>query len=679
KTPEYFYPIEDREYNKSDKEAHLQLTINLYRKEKWGLMYKAMKLFSQKYGATSDVDLLEYLKANAVLRENMGKNDPAPVKMAINMFRNILERSDNYDLRKGVVKYLVSFYLAQKSYVDVLQMAKEFYGLSKENFDTEESVYAAEVILYSLACIDQVKKIQEFMDDKSIQKLIPKQISLAYQTYVLLKVGNTQEVIKIFQENQKALVDPIHPAILYNVAESYFREANFEAAIKIYDSFLVKYAHFTEASQARIRLALSYEFLEKNYEDTLNLYKHAINRAQDISANYEARIRYVALGSVRKRELNAADRELRVFLEEDKGQKVNYNNNLMKLLWLVRLRTYIVDQQFEDALSYLEAIPVDTLNPTERRVFEADGAEIIYGVLVQSYQKSDFSKIVKVWEVYKDKYLDKVANDPFLNFVVGRAYLKLGLYQGFDRMYASLTKMASGPTKNFPFWVERKIYLGSSEALMELAIIKDLKLGNTDLVDKNLSALEKIGSQKKKINFYKGIIAYQKKNYTDCAKYLETYLATDVEKGDHDVADLADLFNAYADSLYQLAQIDKFKKVVKAIDSDTVKFSENYPIMQLVKERMLYLYIEIIAAEKNVEEGQMTLLPEIAGFLERYPKSQYFGRIKYLQAVSLMANRKEAEGKDILDKLVGDPTVSDYIKGLARSELSMLKIKDRTF
>jgi hypothetical protein len=67
KTPDFFYKIKDRNFEKSKKEAHLQLTINLYRKKKYGLMNKSMKLFNNKYDDSSALEIHDYLKANAIL------------------------------------------------------------------------------------------------------------------------------------------------------------------------------------------------------------------------------------------------------------------------------------------------------------------------------------------------------------------------------------------------------------------------------------------------------------------------------------------------------------------------------------------------------------------------------------------------------------------------------------
>ena len=114
KTPEFFYPIKNRDYDKSEKEAHLQLNINLYRKKKYGLMYKSIKLFSKKFGYEDSFDINEYLKANAILRDNFKKGNTEPVKTAISMFHNVAAKSDNYDLRKGIYKYLISYYMNKK-------------------------------------------------------------------------------------------------------------------------------------------------------------------------------------------------------------------------------------------------------------------------------------------------------------------------------------------------------------------------------------------------------------------------------------------------------------------------------------------------------------------------------------------------------------------------------------
>ena len=83
--------------------------------------------------------------------------------MAINMLSSIGSRTKNYDLQKAIYKYLLVYYQQNGDFVEGLTVAKRLYVSSKENFDYEESSYAAESILYNLAGLNQVEKIGEVM------------------------------------------------------------------------------------------------------------------------------------------------------------------------------------------------------------------------------------------------------------------------------------------------------------------------------------------------------------------------------------------------------------------------------------------------------------------------------------------------------------------------------------
>src|SRR5690606_34952439 len=129
--------------------------------------------------------------------------------------------------------------------------------------------------------------------------------------------------------------------------------------------------------------------------------------------------------------------ETEVFLEQSPDETKALTQDLKKLLWLVRLRLFITQKNYDKALTYLTSIPLDSLKPLERRVFEGDGAEVIYGLIQEAYLQEDYSKVVKIWEVYKDKYESKVAKNLYMNFVVCDAFVKLGLFKSYDRALAS--------------------------------------------------------------------------------------------------------------------------------------------------------------------------------------------------------------------------------------------------
>ncbi len=677
KTPEYFYPVRDRSYEKNEKEAHLQLSINLFRKKKWGLMYKSIKLFEKKYGDEEYADINDYLRANAILKNNFVEGKLGPQKMALNMLANIAERTTEYDLKKGIYKYLIAFLTQHEDHVKTLDLAKKYYVITKDQFDIEEAEYAAEVMLHSLAKLRQIDVLKKLLEDKTIIKMLPKQMRLAYEGFTNLRLNRVNDVIALFENNRKSLAKPIHESILFNTAEAYFRNGDFTKAILLFDQYLAEYSYSSSSDQARVRIALSYELLGKDIKKTLSLYENAINRTSKAELNYEAKIRYVALRTVRKFVTDKSDLERRVFLNNTYGDKFKVDHNIRKLLWLVRLRSFLSDKKFDKALSYLNAIPINSLRPAEKRVFEADGAEIIYGIIVDNYKRSQYSKAVQVWEVYKNRYVDKVAADPFMNFVVAHSYVKLGLFEGFDKVYASFNQLKNTPARSFPIWAERTEVSEAEEMLTELRIIRNIKLNNFKLAQDNIEKLEKISPKYNKVNYYKGILAYKSKQYLQCVENIEKFLANEKAKSIYDSSDIAEMIQSYTNSLYELGQLDKFKKVASAILSDTKSYAVDNKYMNSVKERVAYLEIEILSGEET-PASYLLVENKIEAFLRNYAKSTYYGRVSYLNGVAKVANKKDSEGKKIFSQILENKDVSEYIKGLVRTELALLKIKERT-
>lgn len=676
KTPEYLFPIKNRKYQKGDKEAHLQLTINLYRKKKWGLMYKSMKLFSEKYGDDDNVEILEYMKANAIIRENLDKGSRKPVISAMAMLTNLAKMTKNYELKKGILKYLITYKLSVKDYVQALDFSKKFYVASKENFDYEESGFAAEGILYCLTKLRQIEKLREVVADKTLKKLVPAQIMIAYEIYTLLLLNKTKEAINVYLKNKSGLVQPAHPTILYNVAESYFREAQYEKSIKLFDNFLSHYSYFTEASAARLRLALSYEILDKNFNQTSELYKNAINKSQDKMISYEARLRYVALRTIRNLRKTDKDDELRVLLETD-DLEIKRNQQLKKLLWLVRMRGFLADGEYVKALSYLNAIPLNTLTISERRVLEGDGAEAIYGIMLNDYKKGEYSRVIKAWEIYKEKYVRKVATDAYLNFIVGKSYIKTGLYNGFDEVYASFQKLEKTPQRTFPIWVERSGLTASNIMLHELSLIKNINMENWELALRSIKTIATIFPGYKKTHYYRGIVNYKTQNFKGAVRDLENYISFQSQKRTFDPSEIAEMLLAYTDSLYKVGNIKKYKKAAKAILEDTENFGLSNEYVKEVKERITYLLIEIMAGESK-ENNRAELIVEIRDFLKQYKKSNYRGRLQYLLGLSLVDGQNEDEGVKIFKAILEDKDISNYIKEMVKSELSLINIKNKT-
>lgn len=676
KIPEIFYPIANRAFKKSEQEAHLQLTINLYRKRKWGLMYKSIKLFQQKYGMNTEWELVEFIKANAILRENIETPNPELFKNAFSILSTLSEKSGNYELKKAIYKYLLTFYMGKGEHLKTLQISKTYYAGTRDNFDFEESAIPAEAMLNSLAKLGQIEKIQELAQEKTMKKILSPQLILAYQTFSYLRSGDLTNVINLYEKNRAALLKPIDPVIMYNTAEAYFRVGRFAEAMALYSDFVKNYSHEFVASNANLRIALCSDLLDRNYEETLELYKKAIDQAVDSNVSYEARIRYVAFRGVRKLELDDRDRETRIFLEQDKNLQTDPDKNLTKLLQQVRLRSLIVDGKYKESLAYLSLVPMVTMSKIDARVFDGDGAEIIYGIISDFYKKSEYSQVIKAWQTYKDKYVDKVAQDPFINFVVGSSYIKLGLYKGFDEVFSSFEKLKDTPGRTFPIWIARGSFQKASDLLSELVLIKDIKLQNWDLVQKNIASFEKRMPNYNKTNYYKGLVAFNHKSYAEAVTQFENFFSKQDQRIIYDPSDVADMIRAYTDSIYELGQTDKFLKVSEAILNDTNSFGTDNAYIQNVRERIAYLGIEITAG-KGKKENYMLFEKKITDFKKAHPKSIYTGRVNYLLGQSMVINQKVKEGREVFTSLMNDKETSDYIKELAKSELSLLNLKEK--
>ncbi len=681
KGPDTFYPVKDRLFDKDEKEAHMQLTINLYRKNKYGLMYKSITLYEQKYGEDGNQLMNEYLKANAIIMESIRKGDLAPVRMALQTMDSLAEKTKEYDMAKGILKYQMAYHMDKKDYVQALTKAKKLYVKSKENFDYEESGHASEAILHCLAQLGQIDQIEDFLAEKTVEKLLSGQIRLAYIIFTQLKLGHNDEVIREFEKQKASLVKPIHPTILLNVAEAYFRQAKYEEAIPLFDMFVADYSQYTEAARARVRLGLIYEITDRDPILTLALYKNAIDRSQDMMVRYEAQIRYAALRNLRKVKTFTADKETRVFLENPVPDKLNVDINLKKMLWLVRLRTLIVDHEFKKALSYLAAIPLAGMSSRDARVFEEDGAEIIVGMLFEGFKKSDYPTVIKTWELYKDKYIRKVAFDPETNFIAAQSYLMMGLTQGTQVIYDELAKLKDMPEKSYPYWVERGSNKTVNEYLIELKIAILLKKKDWKMLAEEIEKLAQSGQNNKKVLMYRGLEAYSRNDYAAAIKWLERFFLEKAPGDIRDTTEAADLMKIYTDAIYESGDLVKFRSVAKALLNDTKTFATDDFYVESVKQRIHYLLIESIASQRNTEanpEIDKQILDEISKFREAFKKSSYKGRLDYLMALSLLDGNKVDEGRAVLNGLLQDESVSEYIKEMARSELSLLKLKEKT-
>jgi tetratricopeptide (TPR) repeat protein len=674
KIPDSLYPIKDRENLDDAKEAHMQLSINFDREEKWGLMNKSVTLYEKKYGRDANFVLNEFIKANALLKGNLAKPNRGITQSAMVLLSNIKDMTKEYELKSAVLRYLIQYHVDVKDHVRVLELSKELYVEARGEFDQTMVIQSALHILHSLAELRQVDKIESFLkENKKLDSILPAQMSMAYTTFAMLSKDETKDIIKRYRAVEKSLVKPVHPAILYNLGESLFRQAEYESAIKVYDEFLSSYSYLLQAPHARLRLASAYELLDRPAAENLVLYKNAIDRSTSPEIRYEAKLRYVAMKLARKVKPTEDDKETEVFLEQSPDETKAFNQNLKKLLWLVRLRLFISTKDYDKALSYLTSIPLDSLKPAERRVFEGDGAEIVYGIIQEAYLKEDYAKVVKIWEVYKEKYETKVAKNIYMNFVVCDSFMKLGLYKSYDRALASFKNVQKEEARTFPIWVDRLKSTNLDQMIEELNLIRLVADANWVEAEAKLTSYPVSLRDSLNYPFYQGTILFHRKNYSDAILEFEKVLVKQNPQNQLTPRQTADLLMGYVESLYQLKDQERFKTVVKALNDDIGR-SKSAPILN-ISERINYLLIEAYAGEGNPEWKEIENMTK--SFREKFQKSPYTARIGYLYGLSLIKNAKVPEGREVFTLLTNDKEVPSHIKEMCRSELATLELIEK--
>ncbi|MFP5386514.1 MAG: tetratricopeptide repeat protein [Bacteriovoracia bacterium] len=674
KIPDSLYPIPDRTNLDDPKEAHMQLSINFYREEKWGLMNKSITLYEKKYGRDSNYIHNEFLKANALLKGNLAKPNRGITQSAMVILSNIKNMTKDYDLKSGILRYLIQYHVDMKDHVKTLELAKELYVEARGEFDQNLVIQSSLTILHSLAELKQVEKIEAFLkENKKLDSILPPQMSMAYSSFALLSKGEEKELLKRFHAVEKSLAKPVHPAILFNVGESLFRKADFESSIKVFDEFLSSYSYLLQAPHARLRLAVAYELLDRPAAENLVLYKNAIDRSTSPEVRYEAKLRYVAMRLTRKLRPTADDKEVEVFLEQSPDETKAFNNNLKKLLWLVRLRLFIANKEYDKALTYLTSIPLDSVKPAERRVFEGDGAEIVYGIIQDAYLNEDYAKVVKIWEVYKNKYESKVAKNIYMNFVVCDSFMKLGLYKSYDRALTSFKSVQNKEARTFPVWVDRLKSINLSQMIEELNLIRLVADSKWTEAEAKLTSYPVSLRDSLNYPFYQGMIHFNQKRYTDAVSEFEKVLIKQNPENQLTPRQTADLLMGYVESLYQLKDQNRFKTVVRALNDDIGK-SKSAPILN-ISERINYLLIETYAGESEPEWKELESMTKV--FREKFQKSPYTARIGYLYGLSLIKNSKVPEGREVFTSLTNDNTVPSHIKEMCRSELATLELIEK--
>jgi hypothetical protein len=86
--------------------------------------------------------------------------------------------------------------------------------------------------------------------------------------------------------------------------------------------------------------------------------------------------------------------------------------------------------------------------------------------------------------------------------------------------------------------------------------------------------------------------------------------------------------------------------------------------------------LESLYSEKNA--NFKLLLTKANEYLASFAKPVYNDRVNFLRGIALIQDSQEVEGEKVLKSLLDNKETPEYLKGLARSELSTLAIKNKT-
>ena len=98
-----------------------------------------------------------------------------------------------------------------------------------------------------------------------------------------------------------------------------------------------------------------------------------------------------------------------------------------------------MDKDYKKALTYLNALPLIKMKNRDKGVFSrVMELRIVVGIIQDNFLAGNFSEVIKVWEIYKDLYVNKVKHDPFLNYLIAHSFLKLKFYDSFSEFYKKI-------------------------------------------------------------------------------------------------------------------------------------------------------------------------------------------------------------------------------------------------
>lgn len=660
KVPEFFFPLKTPNVSKDDRESTLQLMINFYKKEKFGLMKKTIDLFNQKFKANDKEKVfLSYLEANTLLKSAIANPSSTIMQGGMARLENIIKQSDEYGYQKVSYRFLIQYAINRGDYKKSLELSKNFFIRSNENRDKEMIYLSTKTILYSLAQLNQVEKLDQFINEPQVAQWLDTQEGVSYKIYSQFKRREYQKVLSSFERIEKTLERPLDSSICFHVAESYFQVGELEKALSYYKDFITHHAFLSYSSYARTRKALISELIEEPISKVLGNYLEAIDKATLPDARVEAKIRYVAAAYNRKQVVTDGDKLILAFLDIKDDEKSWLVGDNQLLLWQTRLRSFIREGNYSDALTYFTTIPTDKMAMIHKRLFEADGTEIVLGLMQKSYQEGDNGRVIKLWGIYQDKMGGNLKENKQALFYAGNASMRLGLKTNSEQILANYRTARD----HYPQWVKRDYTSYEDDAVIAKQIVLNKKW---DKLDEHLSQYK----NKDGVYAWAKVHLFMSKNeFRQAQVIIEELLVNKNLLKAIEPSELSDILDLYLTCLDKTENAERLQQRIAAVID---VMGNKKDLFKEVRERARFLLSESLVREKNRKAEEV--IEYLDGFILEFPKSSYAPRIVYNKALYLFSQDRKEEGTKVLNELIKNNTTPEYIREMAKSELHSLAI-----
>ncbi len=334
--------------------------------------------------------------------------------------------------------------------------------------------YMGENLLALRKYEDSVKAFREFLERQGDPKL---EGAAHYRVGdALYNLKQNVEAKHEFDQGRRLDVDfPMaNPLLLFHMGESYYENADFEAARIVYRQLLEKYPDKAYSKLVGLRLG---DFLrdEGKEQEALQVYQQVIQNAPpEIELRGKLRI-----ANIYANRPNGDDWKQSVALYDE----VLASPNLGTVAPEAQLRkalTLTLHNQYRDAVASFEALAKNHPDSSLVRdnIVKSNIEENLRSEIDRLYQKREYWDVVRYYTQYRDTYF---RNFPFpvTLFQVARAYHFLGLYDQAIGLYEELQKRNPAHLGTLVDWqraqaIADKDDLGGAEAAL-LQFINDHK------------------------------------------------------------------------------------------------------------------------------------------------------------------------------------------------------------